>query len=1012
MRGLTSLVLLLLPPVVVRGDSPVAPSLEWVRILGGSGGSRVAAAAADLAGNLYLTGSTGAMNFPTAGSGQNLPGGSPLYRIDPAGSAALLFPPGLSAITAFAASPRDVKTLFAASGASIWRSDDSGASWTTLATIPDAFRIWSIAPSASDPRVMYAGSGPNGLYKSVDGGQTWLASNEGLSPTSAGALNVYQVWIDPFVADVVFISTELGLWRSDSAGAAWVRVATAHNDPPMALMFSGSAIYASVGGQVLKSTDDGATFAVLSALPDLSSPTSLIADPFNAGVFYAGSGWGVYRSADAGATWTRVVSGQCASLAADANRPMIYASMAYANGVIRSSDGFQTSTPVGPPVATPGALTPANGAMFVVTTSSSDGFVTKLDPDGAIVYSTYLGGSGSDSPAAIATASDGSVYVAGTTYSRDFPVTPGVYATSFTSTTYAYSNFIAKLRADGSLAWSSFFANGNTTILSIAVDAQDNPVIAGSTSGQLPVTPGAYQTTFQRAQFCGFFCMPGPTSAFVTKFKSDGTGLVYSTYVAFDSANALVQDAQSIALDGDGRVYIAGTGRLVLLDASGSALLAATSRANVTFNALALDAEGNVYGAGSVALSPYTDPFPATDGAFQKEPRPGTPSLPLQPYPGGGSDAIVMKWDAALSRVQAATLLGGESYDSASSVAIGRSGEVIVSGTTDSKSFPTSSPFQTSFSPRSGFVAAFDPNLSTLRYSTYLGDRRPFEARLAIADRNGDLLVAGSMLTAGSLFLANDPGATFNTGDLVAANKIRLLATAAPRLDTVVNAASHLAAPLAPGEAVVAQGSGFGANAKLLLDGVEASIVSRSATALTAVAPAGLRTSGTVEVRVSSDGADSNTVLAPAAVASPGVYSRDGSGYGAGWILNSDGTFNSADNPAAAGSAITIYATGAGAVTIAGGSVVTPLAPAVFVDGFYARGVGSASGPVDGLPGDVYRISVYVPDPAAENPSNPNLVGFKLPSQVGLQLVFGAVNALNPANSDTISQLGVVLYVK
>ncbi len=402
-----------------------APSLEWVRILGGSGGSRVAAAAADPAGNLYLTGSTGAMNFPTAGSGQNLPGGSPLYRIDPAGSAALLFPPGLSAITAFAASPRDVKTLFAASGASIWRSDDSGASWATLATLPNALRIWSIAPSASDPRVMYAGSGPNGLYKSVDGGQTWLASNEGLSPTSAGALNVYQVWIDPVVADVVFISTELGLWRSDSAGAAWVRVATAHNDPPMALMFSGSAIYASVGGQVLKSTDDGATFAVLSALPDLSSPTSLIADPFNAGVFYAGSVWGVYRSADAAATWTRVVSGQCASLAADANRPMIYASMAYANGVIRSSDGFQTSTPVGPPVATPGALTPANGAMFVVTTSSSDGFVTKLDPEGAIVYSTYLGGSGSDSPAAIATASDGSVYVAGTTYSRDFPVTPG-----------------------------------------------------------------------------------------------------------------------------------------------------------------------------------------------------------------------------------------------------------------------------------------------------------------------------------------------------------------------------------------------------------------------------------------------------------------------------------------------------------------------------------------------------------------------------------------------------------
>src|SRR5450432_708377 len=55
----------------------------------------------------------------------------------------------------------------------------------------------------------------------------------------------------------------------------------------------------------------------------------------------------------------------------------------------------------------------------------SDVFVTKLDPSGNIVYSTYFGGSGADIATAMAVAPQGGVYVTGTTTSTDFPTTPG-----------------------------------------------------------------------------------------------------------------------------------------------------------------------------------------------------------------------------------------------------------------------------------------------------------------------------------------------------------------------------------------------------------------------------------------------------------------------------------------------------------------------------------------------------------------------------------------------------------
>ena len=617
---------------------------------------------------------------------------------------------------------------------------------------------------------------------------------------------------------------------------------------------------------------------------------------------------------------------------------------------------------------------------------------------------------------------DGSLYVTGSTTSVDLPVTAGAYVSNSPSPSDSPSSYVFKLNPDGSLAWATYFTGPQSTTASIAVDSDGNPVVGGFTSGNHPVTPGAYQSTFQQSQFCtGFIgCFPGPTSAFVTKFNAKGAELIYSTYISSDARNSLVQGAKTIVLDSAGNAWIGvaanpnivpsgGAGASVVeLNPTGTALLASAAQNGLGgVVALALDAASNVYVAGNYA--PNGAKFPATPEAFQSSPQPVIPELPLGPSSGGGLEAFVAKFDSSLTHLVAATLLGGEMADTATSLAVDPSGSVILSGYTDSKSFPTHAPFQASFSSRSGFIAAFDPNLSNLLFSTYLGDGRPFAAQAALPDGNGNLLVAGSTLTAGNTFVGGDNGASFSEGGLIVANRIALPAAPALRLDSLQNYASRIAEPIAPGEPVRAVGAGFGTGAQILLDGSPLSTVSSTPTSIVAVWPDTARTSGMYTVQISSAGALSNSVAVPAAAASPAIYSVDGTGIGQAYILNSDGSLNSPSHPAAPGSAITIFAAGAGQYTLDNGYAVTSQSPAVFIDGFYCNGIAATIAPVEGLPGNVYRLSVYVPDPATLVKNNPDLKNFQFPAQSPVKLVMGPVNSLNYTNSQMASQSGIFI---
>jgi hypothetical protein len=182
--------------------------------------------------------------------------------------------------------------------------------------------------------------------------------------------------------------------------------------------------------------------------------------------------------------------------------------------------------------------------------------VTKLNASGsALVYSTFLGGTGDDAPPdeglGIAVDGRGKAYVTGGTTSTNYPTTPGVFDRTFndSATAETADAFVTKLNATGSaLAYSTFLGgNSDDRGSDIAVREGRAYVTGGTTSADYPTTPGAFDRTFNGS-------VNGDVDAFVTKLNATGSALAYSTFLGATSGVG----GGSIAVDGSGRAYVTG----------------------------------------------------------------------------------------------------------------------------------------------------------------------------------------------------------------------------------------------------------------------------------------------------------------------------------------------------------------------------------------------------------------------------------------------------------------------
>ncbi len=372
---------------------------------------------------------------------------------------------------------------------------------------------------------------------------------------------------------------------------------------------------------------------------------------------------------------------------------------AYITGVTYSSN-FPTTT----------------GAFQTTLGGTSNAFVTKLNASGtALVYSTYLGGSGTDQANGIALDSSGDACITGQTTSSNFPTTSGAF-----KTTYGGGNsdaFVTEVNANGTgLAYSTYL--GGTAADygdGIAVDASGDAYVTGyTTSTNFPTTSGAFQTTHASDG--------NKNDAFVTKLNSTGTALVYSTYLG-----GTVNDyGYGIALDSSGNAYVTGyttssnfpttTGAfqttnggggdafVTKLNPSGTALVYSTYLGGTGADyglGIAVDVAGNAYVTGST----ISTNFPTTSGAFQTS------------LNGVDKDAFISKLNGLGTALLYSTYLGGNAIDSGLSIALGGSENPYVTGYTISTNFPTTTgAYQTT---KSGsydvFVAEFDfgPTITT-----------------------------------------------------------------------------------------------------------------------------------------------------------------------------------------------------------------------------------------------------------------------------------------------------------
>jgi hypothetical protein len=193
---------------------------------------------------------------------------------------------------------------------------------------------------------------------------------------------------------------------------------------------------------------------------------------------------------------------------------------------------------------TPGAFQTQTGGAH------ADAFVSKFNATGtALVYSTFVGGGGSDGGSAIVVDGAGNAYVTGATTpdlipgGSGFPTTAGAYQTTFGGG--PSDAFVTKLNASGSaLVYSTYLGgSGDDTGTGVAVDLGGVAHVAGTTTGNFPVTGDAAQPLFG-----------GAADGFVTQVNAAGTALAYSTYLGATG----VDEIHGIALDGNSNAYVAG----------------------------------------------------------------------------------------------------------------------------------------------------------------------------------------------------------------------------------------------------------------------------------------------------------------------------------------------------------------------------------------------------------------------------------------------------------------------
>ncbi|MEK6323655.1 MAG: SBBP repeat-containing protein [Acidobacteriota bacterium] len=357
----------------------------------------------------------------------------------------------------------------------VYKSTNGGANWSSTGLSGSTANPKNIAALAIDPSntaIIFAGAGLTGiaqfppsdnnptqelpsllltgLYKSTDGGSTWRASDTGLPPGPTLAIA-----IDPKMPGTIYAGFR-GVFKSEDAGNNWARVLDLSPIDITVLAIDPqdtSNIYAGSFFGLFKSRNAGRIWRDTREPPLNSAFIQAIAiDPRNPSIIYAAAQPGLFKSTDGGETWseTGLAGGRnIFGLAIDpVNTSTLYATSttstnAFVAKLNSTGTGLVYSTYLGGRNGDRGtsiAVDAGGNATLTGITFSEDfpvknalqskisrgpsivdAFITRLTPTGALSYSTFFGGKGTDGGEGVALDAHGNAYVAGFTTSGNLP---------------------------------------------------------------------------------------------------------------------------------------------------------------------------------------------------------------------------------------------------------------------------------------------------------------------------------------------------------------------------------------------------------------------------------------------------------------------------------------------------------------------------------------------------------------------------------------------------------------
>jgi uncharacterized protein (TIGR03437 family) len=617
-----------------------------------------------------------------------------------------------------------------------------------------------------------------------------------------------------------------------------------------------------------------------------------------------------------------------------------------------------------------------------------DGFVTKLRPNGSKIYTTFLGGNGTDEARGIAVDVQGNAYVTGTTGSLDFPVkspvqTP-VQAPAQAKTGGSGDAFVVKLNASGAVVYATYLGgSGIDSASAIAIDTAGNAYVVGSTfSTDFPV-----KNPFQGTK-------GAQEDAFVTKINPTGTAWVYSTYLGGNN----VDEGNGIAVDAAGSAYVTGytastnfplqspfqsanlsasvDAFVTKINPAGSALVYSTylgGSATDYGTAIAVDSLGSAYVTGIVT----SDDFPVVNAIDSKL---GSHAV---------DDAFVTKFNPSGSALVYSTYLGGGSADDPYALALDQAGNVWVTGRTNSSDFPLTNPLQSTRTAFDMFVTEINAAGSAQLFSTFIGGSGSESGRGIAVDRLGNIHIAGEG-TSTDFPVKNATQGANGGGSAPQDALVLLLGDTPPSNGPVISAVSDNlidGGPVTPGGWFYVKGTELSETTRIwggsdfpdptalptdlngvevLVNGVPVPVYFISPGQVNAQVPSNV--SGTITVQVVRLGLPSNTLTAPVAQIQPSLYfyQAGSKSYAAAlfadYSIMGDPAVVPGTRKAKAGDVIQLYASGLGP-SLSGSPVTSP----VPITGVSVT-IGSTDAPVTfaGLvaPGQ-FQVNFTVPQLAA-----------------------------------------------